>query len=89
MIDCYVGLFFVFGLMCKQISFWGEILILKEWIEDYFYLFDQQLLILNRVELMVEWFFVEISVFEKKECKKEWVLQESELFDKEDYVQVY
>ncbi|MGS0933448.1 RNA polymerase recycling motor HelD [Bacillus velezensis] len=89
MIDRYAGSLSGSGLMCKQISFRGDILISKERIEDYFYSLDQQLPIPNRAELTAEWLLAEISALEKKERKKEWVLQESELLDKEDYAEVY
>ncbi|AUJ76005.1 helicase [Bacillus siamensis] len=89
MIDRYAGSLSVSGLICKQISFRGDILISKERIEAYFYSLDKQLPIPNRAELTAEWLLTEISALEKKERKKEWVLQESELLDKEDYAEVY
>ncbi len=42
MIDRYAGSLSGSGLMCKQISFRGDILISKERIEAYFYSLDQR-----------------------------------------------
>lgn len=89
LIDSYVNLLSIEGLIFKNISFRGETLIGLEGIKSYFYSLDANISIPNRMQLVKEWLLKEITKKEIKERTKDWVIEETDLLDLEEYTKVY
>ncbi|MFC4402726.1 RNA polymerase recycling motor HelD [Gracilibacillus xinjiangensis] len=77
------------GIVFRNISFRGEIIISKKAIEQYFYQTERTLSIPDRLEKVANWLLLQLKRVEEYEREKDWVLEESELLDKEDYVDVH
>ncbi|PLT29070.1 RNA polymerase recycling motor HelD [Peribacillus deserti] len=77
------------GLIFRDISFRGRVLITAAEIELHFYGLDRHISISNRMRLTAEWLLKRISLFEKQEREEEWVLEEMQLLEKEDFLEVH
>jgi DNA helicase-2/ATP-dependent DNA helicase PcrA len=77
------------GLIFRDITFRGEILISKKAILNYFYGLEQTYSLPNRIQLIKEWLVKELKKRAKSESTKSWVEEEIQLFEKEDYLKVY
>jgi DNA helicase-2/ATP-dependent DNA helicase PcrA len=77
------------GLIFRDITFRGEILISKKAILNYFYGLEQTYSLPNRIQLIKEWLVKELKKRAKSERTKSWVEEEIQLFEKEDYLKVY
>ncbi|SHF72420.1 RNA polymerase recycling motor HelD [Ornithinibacillus halophilus] len=77
------------GVHFKNITFQGRILISKEEIYEYFYSFDAEISIPNRVERVAKWLLHELRKHQKEEIYNDWVMEQAELLDKEDYLKAY
>ncbi|MDG5788780.1 RNA polymerase recycling motor HelD [Evansella sp. AB-P1] len=77
------------GIVFKNISLRGKVIISNKEIEKYFYSLDETIAIPNRMNLVAEWILVTLAKIEKNERKKDWVIEESELLDKEDYLKTF
>lgn len=88
-IESYVKVLSHKGLMFKNISFRGNVLIHANEIRDYFYSLDSSISIKNRITLVSEWMIGLLKMAEKRERQEEWVEQEIELMEKEEYLKVY
>ena len=88
-IDSYVRTLSTGGLIFKNITFQGEVLISSKQIANYFYSLDSKISIPQRMNLVKEWLLKELTKKEVLEREKDWVLEESELLDLEEYTKVY
>ncbi|SFJ54732.1 RNA polymerase recycling motor HelD [Thermoflavimicrobium dichotomicum] len=77
------------GLIFKDITFRGEVLISAERVKEKFYSLDDSLRIPNRMKLLAEWLLEELKNMELLERSKAWVEDEIELLDKATYYKVY
>jgi DNA helicase II / ATP-dependent DNA helicase PcrA len=77
------------GLIFRDLTFMGEVLISKEAVLDYFYGLDQSYSIPNRIQLVKEWLLRELKRRVKKERSKNWVEEEVQFLEKEDYLEAY
>lgn len=85
-IDSYVEKLSEEGLIFKNITFNGEILISAEEIEKYFYGLNNKNSIQNRVIETARWLLKELRNKEEFEREKDWVLEEIELLDSDTYI---
>lgn len=88
-IDDYLAQLASNGLVFRNITFRGQIIIPKKAIEQYFYRTESNLSIPERLEKVANWLLHQLKKVEKYEREKDWVLEESELLEKEDYVDVH
>lgn len=77
------------GLIFRNISFRGAVLISAEEIGSYFYSLDKKILIPNRIELTAEWLLKKVKKEEIKERGRKWVDDEIALLSKKDYLNAY
>ncbi|MBS4216098.1 RNA polymerase recycling motor HelD [Neobacillus rhizophilus] len=77
------------GLIFKDISFRGNVLISKKEIHDYFYTLNTNFSIPNRMLLLKEWLKKELKKWVKREQSRSWVEEEIQYLEKEDYLEVY
>lgn len=77
------------GLIFKDLTFRGNVLISKEEIQDYFYQLERTYSIPNRMELVKEWLLRELKRKVKQELSKSWVEEEIQFLEKEDYLEAY
>lgn len=88
-LDEYIKFLSTEGMIFKNISFNGEVIVPSQQIKDYFYSLDSTISIPNRIQLVKEWLLLKLSRKEKEERSKEWVVEESELLDHDEYTEVY
>ncbi len=77
------------GLIFKDISFRGDVLISKREIHEYFYSLNEDFSIPNRVQLVKEWLLKELKRCVKRECSQSWVEDEIQFLEKEDYLEIF
>jgi DNA helicase II / ATP-dependent DNA helicase PcrA len=88
-IDQYVNDLSRKGLLFKDLTFRGEIIISKENMYDYFYSLDNSYTIPNRLEMVKDWLLRELKRRVRQERSKGWVEEEVQFLEKEDYLEVY
>ncbi|TBL67631.1 RNA polymerase recycling motor HelD [Paenibacillus thalictri] len=77
------------GLLFKNITFRGRILLSSRKIAQRFYEFDPSIRLSNRIVLVKEWLLKQLREMEKAEWSEDWVREEIELLDTEQYQKVY
>jgi DNA helicase II / ATP-dependent DNA helicase PcrA len=77
------------GLVFKNLTFRGDVLVSNREIHDYFYSLDKSFSLPNRIQLVQEWLRKELKKWVKKERKRSWVEEEIQYLEKEDYLEVY
>ncbi|WP_462411826.1 RNA polymerase recycling motor HelD [Neobacillus sp. Marseille-QA0830] len=88
-IDRYVGELSENGLLFKDFSFRGDVIISNKEIGEYFYSLDKSITIPNRLQLVQEWLKKELRRSMKRERSREWVEEEIQFLEKEDYMEAY
>lgn len=89
MMDQYVEDLSNRGLVFRDLTFRGDILISKRDIHEYFYALDRSLSIPNRMQHVKEWLLLELKRAVKRECSRSWVEEEIQFLDKEDYLEAF
>ncbi|GAA0324175.1 DNA helicase IV [Bacillus carboniphilus] len=89
LLDKFVDILSREGMVFKNISFRGEVLISADYIKEKFYSFDQSFSIPNRIHLLFDWLKKEMKKLAKIERNKDWVIEEMQLLDKEDYLEAF
>ncbi|WP_251555173.1 RNA polymerase recycling motor HelD [Neobacillus muris] len=89
MIDDYVNELSDGGLIFKNLSFRGDVLISQKEIGDYFYTLDKGISIPNRLLQVQGWLKKELRRWMRRELSREWVEEEIQFLEKEDYLEVY
>ncbi|UOQ87268.1 RNA polymerase recycling motor HelD [Gracilibacillus salinarum] len=89
LIDHYLEHLSTRGIVFRNITFRGQVIIPKQMIEKYFYQTEGRLPIADRLEKVSNWILLQLKRLEKVEREKDWVLEESELLEKADYVDVH
>ncbi|MFH7820315.1 RNA polymerase recycling motor HelD [Neobacillus thermocopriae] len=89
LIDEYVQQLSESGLIFKDITFRGNVLISKNEIYDYFYQLEHHYSIPNRMQLVQEWLRKELKKWVKRERSRSWVEDEIQYLEKEDYLEAY
>ena len=89
MIDQYVSKLSNQGLIFKDLSFRGDIMISKKEISDYFYGLSSSYSIPNRMQMVKEWLLKELKRAVKRERSRSWVEEEVQFLDKEDYMEAF
>ncbi|MGG3623446.1 RNA polymerase recycling motor HelD [Bacillus gobiensis] len=88
-LDQYIEQLSESGMIFRNISFRGAVLISSEEIGSYFYSLDKNISIPNRITLTSEWLLKKVKKEELKERERNWVIDEIALLSKEDYLNVY
>ncbi|WP_042455689.1 RNA polymerase recycling motor HelD [Neobacillus dielmonensis] len=88
-IDDYVIALSEGGLIFKDLTFRGDLLIAKKEIRDFFYSLDRSISIPNRLQQVQDWLKKELRRWMKRELSREWVEEEIQFLEKEDYLEVY
>ena len=88
-IDHYVSKLSNQGLIFRDLSFRGDIIISKKEICDYFYGLDKSYSIPNRIQLVKEWLLKELKRAVKRERSRSWVEEEIQFLEKEDYMEAF
>ncbi|MGX6443524.1 RNA polymerase recycling motor HelD [Neobacillus sp. K501] len=73
------------GMLFKDITFNGKLMIASQQITERFYRTDTSLRFSNRLESLKDWLMKKINEAEKLERTKSWVQEEMELLSNEDY----
>jgi len=89
MIDTYVSTLSNHGLIFKDLSFRGDIIISKKEMSDYFYGLENSYSIPNRIQLVKEWLVKELKRAVKRERSRSWVEEEVQFLEKEDYMEAF
>ncbi|MCD4839874.1 AAA family ATPase [Neobacillus sedimentimangrovi] len=89
LIDEYAQQLSESGLIFKDITFRGNVLISKNEIYDYFYQLEHHYSIPNRMQLVQEWLRKELKKWVKRERSRSWVEDEIQYLEKEDYLEAY
>lgn len=89
LLDQYIEELSQEGIVFRNISFQGDVIISKKAIELYFYHTEPTLSIPDRLEKVASWLLQQLKKVEKYERDKDWVLDESELLDKDTFVDVH
>ncbi len=89
MIDQYVSKLSSQGLLFKDLTFRGAVIISKKEIHDYFYSLDGNYSIPNRIQLVKDWLLKELRRAVKRELSRSWVDEEVQFLDKDDYMEVF
>jgi len=89
MIDEFVDKLASHGMIFKGLSFKGNIIISQREIHQYFYSFDHDISIPNRLQLVKEKLLRELKHAVKRERSKSWVEDEIQYLDKEDYQEAF
>ncbi len=89
LIHAYVRYLSNDGLIFKNISFRGEIIISADEIKSFFYSLDSSISIPNRISLTMDWLLKELSKKGRKERKKDWVAEEIQFLDHDEYQKIY
>jgi DNA helicase II / ATP-dependent DNA helicase PcrA len=89
LIDQYANGLSKHGLLFRDLTFMGEVLISKETVLKYFYGLEPSYSIPNRIQLVKEWLLRELKQRVKKERTKSWVEEAVQFLEKEDYLEVY
>ncbi|AIM15252.1 helicase [Bacillus sp. X1(2014)] len=89
LIDEYAQQLSESGLIFKDITFRGNVLISKNEIYDYFYQLEHHYSIPNRLQLVQEWLRKELKKWVKRERSQSWVEDEIQYLEKEDYLEAY
>ncbi|RFU70945.1 helicase [Peribacillus saganii] len=88
-LDLYIQLLGAGGLIFRDVTFRGEVLISSSEIEKVFYSTPAKLKIPDRLKIVNEWMSKELKALEKAEVKKEWVEEEIQYLEKEEYAAFY
>lgn len=88
-IDHYVSKLSNQGLIFRDLSFRGDIIISKKEISDYFYRLEKSYSIPNRIQLVKEWLLKELKRAVKRERSRSWVEEEIQFLEKEDYMEAF
>ncbi|TWD92321.1 Rep family ATP-dependent DNA helicase [Neobacillus bataviensis] len=88
-IDHYVSKLSNQGLIFRDLSFRGHIIISKKEISDYFYGLEKSYSIPNRIQLVKEWLLKELKRAVKRERSRSWVEEEIQFLEKEDYMEAF
>ncbi|MFC7370290.1 RNA polymerase recycling motor HelD [Fictibacillus iocasae] len=76
-------------MVFRGIHFRGRPIVSAEEITHYFYSFDENMSIPNRLKLVTEWIQKAVREFEKKERKEEWVKEQLHYLDESVYTKLY
>ncbi|WP_199618032.1 RNA polymerase recycling motor HelD [Paenibacillus alkalitolerans] len=74
------------GMIFKDVTFRGDILVSADRIKAEFYTYDASMRIPNRLKLVTEWLRKELDACERAEREKSWVEEEIELLEEEEYL---
>lgn len=88
-IDRYASGFSIQGLIFKDLSFRGDVLISKRDIHNYFYSLEASYSIPNRIQLVKEWLLRELRRAVKRERSRSWVEEELQFLEKEDFMEAF
>ncbi|WP_312474869.1 RNA polymerase recycling motor HelD [Neobacillus sp.] len=88
-IDQYASDLSRHGLVFRDLTFRGDMLISKKQIHDYFYSLETSYSIPNRMQIVKQWLLKELKTAEKRERTTGWVEEEVQFLDKEDYLEVF
>ncbi|MFK9092849.1 RNA polymerase recycling motor HelD [Bacillus salipaludis] len=88
-IDQYASKLSSKGLLFKDLSFRGDVIISNEEIYDYFYALEKNYSIPNRIQLVKDWLLKELRRAMKRECSRSWVEEEIQFLEKEDYMEAF
>ncbi|MCM3724132.1 AAA family ATPase [Neobacillus cucumis] len=88
-IDHYVSKLSNQGLIFRDLSFRGDIIISKKEISDYFYGLAKSYSVPNRIQLVKEWLLKELKRAVKRERSRSWVEEEIQFLEKEDYMEAF
>lgn len=77
------------GLLFKDLTFRGNVLISNREIHDYFYALDKNFSMPNRIQLVQEWLLKELKKWVKRERSRSWVEEEIQYLEKEDYMEAF
>ncbi|MGG3468939.1 RNA polymerase recycling motor HelD [Neobacillus pocheonensis] len=77
------------GLLFKDLTFRGDVLISKKEIHDYFYSLEKSYSIPNRIQLVKEWLLRELKRAVRRERSRSWVEEEIQFLEKEDYMDAF
>ena len=77
------------GLIFRDLSFRGDVLISKKEIHDYFYSLEEGISIPNRMQLVKEWLLRDLKRKVRQERSRSWVEEEVQYLDKEDFMEVF
>ncbi|PLS02756.1 RNA polymerase recycling motor HelD [Neobacillus cucumis] len=88
-IDQYAVKLSTEGLLFKDISFRGDVIISRNEISEYFYGLENSYSIPNRIQLVKEWLLKELKRAVKRERSRSWVEEEVQFLEKEDYMEAF
>lgn len=88
-IDQYTSHLSKQGLLFRDLTFRGDVLISNKEIENYFYSLDDNFSIPNRIQLVKEWLIKELRRAMRRERSRSWVEEEVQFLEKEDYMEAY
>ncbi|WLR51652.1 RNA polymerase recycling motor HelD [Bacillus tianshenii] len=88
-IERYMHSLLTEGIVFRNITFQGRVIIPAERIKRYFYQLDPAIHLTNRIQVVSEWLLEELRTIEVEEREKEWVQEEIELLSQEDLVKAY
>lgn len=77
------------GLIFRDLTFKGDVLISKKEIHDYFYSLEESITIPNRMQLVKEWILRDLKRKVKQERSRSWVEEEVQYLDKEDFMEAF
>lgn len=89
LIDRYAAYLKQKGIIFKDVTFRGKVLISAEQVKEQFYASTGAISIPSRMEQTAKWLRAELKKLEKLERKKPWVEEEMELLDKDAFVQAH
>ncbi|MGG1679123.1 RNA polymerase recycling motor HelD [Neobacillus sp. NRS-1170] len=88
-IDQYTFILSEEGLLFRDLTFRGDVLISKREIHQYFYSLDKNFTLPNRIQLVKEWLIKELKRSMKRERSRSWVEEEIQFLEKEDYMEAF
>jgi DNA helicase II / ATP-dependent DNA helicase PcrA len=77
------------GLIFRDLTFRGDVLISKKEIHDYFYSLEESITIPNRMQLVKEWLLRDLKRKVRQERSRSWVEEEVQYLDKEDFMEAF
>ncbi|MCM3568928.1 RNA polymerase recycling motor HelD [Neobacillus mesonae] len=77
------------GLIFRDLTFRGDILITKRDIHKYFYGLEPSNSIPNRIQMVKEWLVRELKSAMKRERSRNWVEEKIQFLEKEDYMEAF
>ncbi|MGG3562461.1 RNA polymerase recycling motor HelD [Neobacillus rhizosphaerae] len=77
------------GLIFKDLSFRGDVLISKDEIHNYFYSLPDSYSIPNRIQVVKDWVLRELKRAMKRERTRSWVEDELQYLEKEDFMEAF